>query len=296
LDSTHDLSKRQADVTEEDTDTDTDKNTDTGTDEDKGIEEDFGGDLGGHMGDNVVDDSDLAQEAQDDITEERRKRRSPTLDHDPLTGANAIKLGHDHQPIKRSASPRKLMTAENMGDVSRGRTKRDLGYDDLRELLSDPYADQGQRFEPLEDIEEEDPSYDYIQEDKRSEEDDDLLELKEEAIENEILRYEVVRKLLKEKEAEQTKEAVLDFLIEAAKDRVREAAVEEERIEEEQERERERASSVVKRYPYSYEPYGGRWGAMVPGAKRGGDYDRLYRLAQALNDNDDEDDEDDEKK
>jgi hypothetical protein len=184
-----------------------------------------------------------------------------------------------------------------MGDMSRGRVKRDLGYYDLRDILPDPYAEQGQRFEPLEDIEEEDPSYDYTQEDKRSEEDDDLLERKEEAIENEILRYEVVRKLMKEKEAEQSKEAVLDFLIEAAKDRVREAALEEERIEEEQERERERASSVVKRYPYSYEPYGGRWGAMVPGAKRGDDYERLYRFAQALNDNDDDDeDEDDEKK
>jgi len=37
-------------------------------------------------------------------------------------------------------------------------------------------------------------------------------------------------------------------------------------------------------YPYSYEPYGGRWGALVPGAKRGDrdPYDRLYRLAEVL--------------
>lgn len=37
-------------------------------------------------------------------------------------------------------------------------------------------------------------------------------------------------------------------------------------------------------YPYNYEPYGGRWGALVPGAKREDrdPYDRLYRLAEAL--------------
>jgi hypothetical protein len=37
-------------------------------------------------------------------------------------------------------------------------------------------------------------------------------------------------------------------------------------------------------YPYTYEPYGGRWGALVPGAKRSDrdPYDRLYRLAEAL--------------
>lgn len=37
-------------------------------------------------------------------------------------------------------------------------------------------------------------------------------------------------------------------------------------------------------YPYSYEPYGGRWGAVVPGSKRADrdPYDRLYRLAEAL--------------
>ena len=37
-------------------------------------------------------------------------------------------------------------------------------------------------------------------------------------------------------------------------------------------------------YPYSYEPYGGRWGALVPGTKRGDrdPYDRLYRLAEVL--------------
>lgn len=37
-------------------------------------------------------------------------------------------------------------------------------------------------------------------------------------------------------------------------------------------------------YPYSYEPYGGRWGALVPGSKRSDPdpYDRLYRLAEAL--------------
>jgi len=37
-------------------------------------------------------------------------------------------------------------------------------------------------------------------------------------------------------------------------------------------------------YPYSYEPYGGRWGALVPGSKRGDrdPYDRLYRLADLL--------------
>jgi len=37
-------------------------------------------------------------------------------------------------------------------------------------------------------------------------------------------------------------------------------------------------------YPYSYEPYGGRWGALVPGSKRADrdPYDRLYRLAEVL--------------
>lgn len=37
-------------------------------------------------------------------------------------------------------------------------------------------------------------------------------------------------------------------------------------------------------YPYSYEPYGGRWGALVPGTKRADrdPYDRLYRLAEVL--------------
>jgi len=43
-------------------------------------------------------------------------------------------------------------------------------------------------------------------------------------------------------------------------------------------------SAEKRYYPYSYEPYGGRWGALVPGAKRGDrdPYDRLYRLAEVL--------------
>jgi len=125
---------------------------------------------------------------------------------------------------------------------------------------------------------------------------------REEAIEKEILRYEVVKELLREKEAEEAKEAVLDYLIEAAEERVREAVAEEQKAEQEEEREREEEAealgrAMAKRYPYTYEPYGGRWGAMVPGAKRSLDresYERLYRLAQALNDNENDEEEEEE--
>ena len=102
---------------------------------------------------------------------------------------------------------------------------------------------------------------------------------------------------MQEKKEEQAREAVLDYLIEAAEERQREAEREREaEIEAEREREIQEEEStpsyyqtrLSKRYPYSYEPYGGRWGAAVPGQKRDRatvTNQRLFRLAQALADN-----------
>jgi len=117
---------------------------------------------------------------------------------------------------------------------------------------------------------------------------------------------------LQEKKEEQAREAVLDYLIEAAEERTQEA---ERDVEIEAERERERQVEetapaayyqprMSKRYPYSYEPYGGRWAAAVPGEKRERatvTNQRLFRLAQALADNEarereEADDEDEQKK
>ena len=121
--------------------------------------------------------------------------------------------------------------------------------------------------------------------------------------------YEVAKELLAEQAAEEARQAVVRYLMGAA------AAAEPRRheiipdaveiggegdrflqdVDDDGDGEREEAfdesrsmmpqPAVEKRYPYSYEPYGGRWGAFVPGVKRvtAEAYERLYELAEALN-------------
>ena len=117
---------------------------------------------------------------------------------------------------------------------------------------------------------------------------------------------DAVRELLAERAAEEARQALIAYLTAGEPVyRVGEArylidptaedlALEEEEYnelmngdgyEEEPEVYDEEPETTEKRfYPYSYEPYGGRWGALVPGSKRGDrdPYDRLYRLAEVL--------------
>lgn len=116
---------------------------------------------------------------------------------------------------------------------------------------------------------------------------------------------EAVRELLAERAAEEARQALLAYLT-AGEPTYRvdepqylvdptaeELALEDEDYEElmnggdgndEEEYDEEPELTEKRFYPYSYEPYDGRWGALVPGAKRGDrdPYDRLYRLAEVL--------------
>lgn len=251
-----------------------------------------------------------------------------------------------------------LMTAENM--VSGGnavanrpiRAKRDLDYEELRELFENSRDESP--YEVEDEYDDEDDFKPVVrvvpvlpEEDRQNEEEED--EVDEEAEQEEAMskredgpvavaipydayepRYdapsddkvELIRELVKQKAEEDAKEKLIDYLLAAAiassededgeggeiDDRplVIEAPVRpdyDDGEEDADDDDREAIGSVataVKRnvfYPYSYEPYGGRWGAMVPGAKRSAEeYERLYRLAEALNaDNDDENDYEEEK-
>jgi len=122
--------------------------------------------------------------------------------------------------------------------------------------------------------------------------------------ENEVER-EAVRELLAERAAEEARQALMAYLTSGepryvvdepqylVEPSAEDLALEEEEYNELMNGDEETQPDVYdeepemteKRfYPYSYEPYGGRWGALVPGSKRGDrdPYDRLYRLAEVL--------------
>ena len=126
----------------------------------------------------------------------------------------------------------------------------------------------------------------------------------EEQYRNEVER-EALRELLAERAAEEARQALVAYLTAGERayraeepqylvaPNAEDLAVEEEEYNDlmngDEEAQRglydEEPELTEKRfYPYSYEPYGGRWGALVPGAKRGDrdPYDRLYRLAEVL--------------
>lgn len=240
-----------------------------------------------------------------------------------------------------------MMTAENMAGSSRShssvdsrpvRAKRDLDYEDLRQLFANsregPYDEQeelensegpGGRIyvmEPdqVEEEEDEDSNVgDEDEEEKRS--GGGVVPLSvaalrpyeyEPSYEQPSENEELLRELVERKVEEDAREKLLDYLLAAAIASEAESANEAEtdanddadegiiedgpgRPDYDDESIRDMVGAeppvVLKRsdfYPYSYEPYGGRWGAMVPGSKRSAnEYERLYRLAEALNaDND----------
>lgn len=288
-------------------------------------------------------------ENSDQIIDEEMSSSSKESDDNFASDTNSIidessdkddkKSENDHSSssrLKKRSAP--SMVAESMGrDIGRpqrhrrssSRTKRDLGYDELREILSGGQSYPGYGGDedyPLQLYpipEEEDYEPDYEQADSRYDDGGWLDQpenslgdgaflvptKREEAVQKEIVRYEVLQRLLKEKEQEQAKEAVLEYLIAAAEDRLKDAIEEEREAEIDErleklgfhpdalmEKENSRSYKVDKRFPYSYEPYGGPWGAVVPGVKRSsrnwykpveedGGYGRLYRLAEALGDN-----------
>lgn len=108
---------------------------------------------------------------------------------------------------------------------------------------------------------------------------------------------ETVRELLAERAAEETRQALLEYLTAGEPSyNIDEPQYVMEPVEEDEYGdllnddeqpdiyEEEPEVTEKRSYPYSYEPYGGRWGALVPGAKRSDrdPYDRLYRLADLL--------------
>lgn len=217
-----------------------------------------------------------------------------------------------------------LMLAENMDIVGQPeqklRAKRDLDADQIRELFasqrqSEPADDYFAPDYSYEDVDAyDDPErgalyddigddtdawqypedyYDQVSEGRPKRTDDELYQ-------NDAER-EAVRELLAERAAEEARQALLAYLT-AGEPTYRidepqylidptaeELALEDEDYSElmngdEARYDEEPELTEEKRYPYSYEPYGGRWGALVPGAKRGDrdPYDRLYRLAEVL--------------
>ena len=157
------------------------------------------------------------------------------------------------------------------------------------------YDDDGQRLTSDDDEEADRWHYDDIYDDRPKRDDDDELY-------SDDVDSEAVRELLAERAAEEARQALLAYLT-AGQPAYRpdepqylvdptaeDLALEEDEYNElmngddEDVYEEEPEMTEKRFYPYSYEPYGGRWGAMVPGAKRGDrdPYDRLYRLAEVL--------------
>jgi len=111
---------------------------------------------------------------------------------------------------------------------------------------------------------------------------------------------EAVRELLAERAAEEARQALIEYLTAGQPtyniDEPRylidpgdeDMALDDDEYSDDDEQpdvyEEEPEMTEKRFYPYSYEPYGGRWGALVPGAKRTDrdPYDRLYRLADLL--------------
>lgn len=237
-----------------------------------------------------------------------------------------------------------MMTAENMaGSSSRSslvsrpvRAKRDLDYEDLRQL----FADSREAPYEQEELEESEGPGDriYVMSPEQGAEEEEDVDVDGEDEEESAPgvgpnvplsvalrpyqyqpsydppseKEELLRELVERKVEEDAREKLLDYLLAAAIASEAESTDEaetdangddDEGFSEDgpgrQDYEDESARDVIgsrppvalKRndfYPYSYEPYGGRWGAMVPGTKRSAnEYERLYRLAEALNADDD---------
>lgn len=165
-------------------------------------------------------------------------------------------------------------------------------YDDAERVPDDEYADEGVDSWQYDDY------YDDDDEGRPKRDDEDQYQTDAER--------EALRELLAERAAEEARLALLAYLTSGeptyrvdepqylVHPSAEDLAVEEddynELMNDEEEEEQpdmydEEPEMTEKRfYPYSYEPYGGRWGALVPGAKRGDrdPYDRLYRLAEVL--------------
>lgn len=210
-----------------------------------------------------------------------------------------------------------LMLAENMEaqrQEQKFRAKRDLDADEIRELFEsqnarqddnyvpeysydvDEYDEYAPRLSQFSDDDDADPwQYDdfYDVEGRPKRDDDDLYQYQSD------VDREAVRELLAERAAEETRQALLEYLTAGEPSySVDEPQYVVEPIEDEDEEysdlldddeqpgvyDEEPELTEKRSYPYSYEPYGGRWGALVPGAKRSDrdPYDRLYRLADLL--------------
>ena len=231
---------------------------------------------------------------------ERKKRNAPV---------QLVKTAGDATRAKRNIQLSPMMTAENMaagfGRRSKQmRTKRDLDYEQLREILE---GSDGQ----------EQPQYDQEAAEAAAEErfEENMLAAAEEQREREYEREklqveeELARKILELNAEKDKREQLLQYLLKAADDDDEEETIIPPSSEDEvyetgsdvapeadgyyvDRSPNNLAPALLKRgsdiYPYSYEAYGGRWSALVPGQKRhsADSYERLYRLAQALNDDD----------
>ena len=231
---------------------------------------------------------------------ERKKRNAPAI--------QLVKTAGDTTRAKRNIQLSPMMTAENMaaGFARRSkqmRTKRDLDYEQLREILE---GSDGQ----------EQPQYDQEAAEAAAEEkfEENLLAAAEEQREREYEREKLqveeklAREILELNAEKDKREQLLEYLLKANDDEEEETIIQPSSEEEGYETgsdvapeadgyyvdrsQNNLAPALLKRgsdiYPYSYEGYGGRWSALVPGQKRhsADSYERLYRLAQALNDDD----------
>lgn len=263
----------------------------------------------------MTDESDIEQKASnldkniaDKASEENNEEKENEDKKEVIKDIKASDI--ESKAVAKRSVP--LMSESNMKEMDQfqKRSKRDLSYEELQQLFSDqPESgdDYGLKYPYNEKISPDDLYPDYSEEssnygDPFGNEEEGFLEAtpsKEEAVEKELVRYEVLRELVAKKEEEEEKEEVLDWLIAAANQRLKEAIEEEKEAEFEEnlaeeawlehQLARKNKGHLEKRYPYSYEPYG-KYSAMVPGIKRSQppnwvNYDRLYDLARALNDN-----------
>lgn len=264
---------------------------------------------------------DEAQDNERDTSEERSISQDGVDSADAVATSSEDNEKRDDGDSESSLMLAENMEAQQ--PEQRLRAKRDLDADEIRQLFESQGVPVDDYSAPVDytyddnigfynDAERNaDDEYDEDQAEPWQFDDDYVDDVEgrpkrgdEEQYRNEVER-EALRELLAERAAEEARQALVAYLTAGERayraeepqylvaPNAEDLAVEEEEYNDlmngDEEAQRglydEEPELTEKRfYPYSYEPYGGRWGALVPGAKRGDrdPYDRLYRLAEVL--------------